>query len=171
MYNSVQDRHESRACENTIYQKAEKEYRAHYKSAFQLSGCWKILKDHKKWCKVEYQKYLKDKYPWFKKSRTSKSTSDSAHISLNLNDEAADSRDEEIEESRQVGRDKTKRMGSTSDARLTSSAAVDPSLLDALFSKFNQCAAPMFSSRKDASYITTHNFHQCKYPSIKLDAL
>nr|GEZ16914.1 hypothetical protein [Tanacetum cinerariifolium] len=53
MYSSVQDRHESGACENTIYQKAEKEHCAHYKSAFQLSECWKVLKDHKKWRKVE----------------------------------------------------------------------------------------------------------------------
>ncbi|GJX69493.1 hypothetical protein Tco_0305220 [Tanacetum coccineum] len=58
------------------------------------------------------------------------STSDSAHIGLNLNDEAADSGDEEIEESRLVGRDKTKRMGSTSVARSASSAATDIGLVD-----------------------------------------
>ncbi|GKF60578.1 hypothetical protein Tco_0177364, partial [Tanacetum coccineum] len=50
------------------------------------------------------------------------------------------------------GRDNTKRMGSTFDARSTSSAVVDPDLLDALLSKFTQCATPMFSSRKEASY-------------------
>ncbi|GKD95641.1 hypothetical protein Tco_1379538 [Tanacetum coccineum] len=96
MYNSVQDRHESGACENTIYQKAEKEYRAYYNSAFQLVECWNVLKDHKKWKKVEYPMYLKAKYPGSKKSRTSESASDSAHNGLNLNDEAADLGDEEI---------------------------------------------------------------------------
>nr|GEX66992.1 reverse transcriptase domain-containing protein [Tanacetum cinerariifolium] len=98
----VQDRHESGACENTIYQKAEKEYRAYYNSAFQLVECWNGLKDHKKWKKVEYPMYLKAKYPGSKKSRTSGSASESAHNGLNLNDEAADLGDKEIEESRPI---------------------------------------------------------------------
>nr|GEW16500.1 protein ALP1-like isoform X1 [Tanacetum cinerariifolium] len=100
MYNSVQDRQESGACKSTIYQKAEKEYHAYYNSAFQLVECWNVLKDHKKWKKVEYPMYLKAKYHGSKKSRTSGSASDSAHNGLNLNDEAADLGDEEIEESR-----------------------------------------------------------------------
>ncbi|GJV11288.1 ALP1-like protein isoform X1 [Tanacetum coccineum] len=118
MYNSVQDGHESGACKNTIYQKAEKEHCAYYKSAFQLVECWNVLKDHKKWKKVEYPKYLKAKYPGSIKLRTSKSASDSTHNGLNLNDEAADSGDEEIEESRPVVRDKTKRMNEVSSEYL-----------------------------------------------------
>nr|GEU80199.1 hypothetical protein [Tanacetum cinerariifolium] len=53
--------------------------------------------------------------------------------------------------SRPVGRDKTKRMGSTSAARSTSSAATDTSLVDMLLNNFTQYAAPIFSSRKEAS--------------------
>ncbi|GKE20382.1 hypothetical protein Tco_1431894 [Tanacetum coccineum] len=68
------------------------------------------LNDHKKWKNVKYPKYL------------SKSTSDSAHIGLNLNGEATDSGDEDVEETRPVGRDKTKRMGSTFAARMRPSA-------------------------------------------------
>ncbi|GJV91223.1 hypothetical protein Tco_1539036 [Tanacetum coccineum] len=45
--------------------------------------------------------------------------------------------DEEVEETRPVGRDNTKRMGSTSVARSTSSsAAADTGLVDTLLSKF-----------------------------------
>ncbi|GKD95640.1 hypothetical protein Tco_1379537 [Tanacetum coccineum] len=43
-------------------------------------------------------------------------------------------------------------MGSTSTARSASSVAADPSLVDTLLSKFTQCAAPLFSSRKEASF-------------------
>ncbi|GKA84400.1 hypothetical protein Tco_0805995 [Tanacetum coccineum] len=51
-----------------------------------------------------------------------------AHIGLNLNDEATDSWDEEVEETCPVGQDKTKRMGSTSAARSASLVAVDTGL-------------------------------------------
>nr|GEX88511.1 hypothetical protein [Tanacetum cinerariifolium] len=127
MNNSVLCRHEVKLVrnENIIYQKGEKSYRAFYKSNFQLVECWNILKGHKKWKKAEYPKYLRGKYRGSKKSRTSESISDLTHIGLNLNDEAADSGDEEIKESRLMGRDKTKRMRSTSAARLASSAAAD----------------------------------------------
>ncbi|GJU61154.1 putative reverse transcriptase domain-containing protein [Tanacetum coccineum] len=75
--------------------------------------CLMKIKDLKKWKKTEYPKYLREKYLGFKKPRTSESTSDSTHIGLDLNDEAPDSGDEKIEESRPMGRDKTKRMGSS----------------------------------------------------------
>ncbi|GJT98233.1 hypothetical protein Tco_1093751 [Tanacetum coccineum] len=89
-------------------------------------------------------------YKWKNRIRP-KSTSDSSHIALNLNDEAADSGDEEIEESRPVGQYKTKRMGSTFDARSASSATTDTSLVHRLLSNFTHCETPLFSSRKDAS--------------------
>nr|GFB92436.1 hypothetical protein [Tanacetum cinerariifolium] len=108
--------------------------------------------DHKKWKKFKYPVYLNAKYPRPKTSRTSESASDSAHNGLNLNDEVADLRDEEIKESRPMGRDKTKRMGSTSAARSASSVEADLSLVDVLLSKFTQCAVPLFSSRKEVSF-------------------
>ncbi|GJS76825.1 hypothetical protein Tco_0726706 [Tanacetum coccineum] len=39
IYNSVKDRHQSGACDNTIYQEAEIEYRTIYCSAFALTKC------------------------------------------------------------------------------------------------------------------------------------
>ncbi|GJX05119.1 hypothetical protein Tco_0191035, partial [Tanacetum coccineum] len=84
-------------------------------------------------------------------SRTSESTSDPSHFCLNLNDKAADSMDEEIDESRPVGQDRTKRMASTFAARSTSSAIVDTGLVDSLFSKFTQCVTLIFSSMNEAS--------------------
>ncbi|GJY54689.1 hypothetical protein Tco_0446353 [Tanacetum coccineum] len=42
-------------------------------------------------------------------------------------------------------------MGSTSVARSTFLAAADTGLVDALLSKFTQCATPLFSSMKEAS--------------------
>ncbi|GKA49125.1 hypothetical protein Tco_0742083, partial [Tanacetum coccineum] len=53
IYNSVRDRHQSGSCDNTVYQEAELEYRIIYSAPFTLTECWKILKDHPKWKKVE----------------------------------------------------------------------------------------------------------------------
>nr|GEV23382.1 hypothetical protein [Tanacetum cinerariifolium] len=59
--------------------------------------CYNILEEHKKWKTVEYPKYLSTNYNGNKNSRTSKNTSngtsESTHIGLDMNDEAADSRD------------------------------------------------------------------------------
>ncbi|GKE57916.1 reverse transcriptase domain-containing protein [Tanacetum coccineum] len=61
----------------------------------------KILKDHPKWKKVEMPKFYKSKQSYSKKSRTSENmsqgNSDSAHISMNQNDEAVDSEDVEAQ--------------------------------------------------------------------------
>ncbi|GJQ96797.1 hypothetical protein Tco_0007936 [Tanacetum coccineum] len=83
---------------------------------------------------------------------TSHGTSDSTRIGLDLNDEATDSGDEEVEDVRSVGRDMAKKMGSFSSSRAASSAASDPSLVDALLSKFIQFATLLFSSRKESSF-------------------
>ncbi|GJU06863.1 glutathione S-transferase T3-like protein [Tanacetum coccineum] len=140
----VQDRHQSGSCENTIYQEAELEYRSIHNAPFALIDCWKILKDHPKWKKVEMPKFYKSKKltfkkPTFKKSRTSKTTSqgnsDSAHIGLNLIDEAADSEDVNVQEVAPMGRDRAKKKASSSGARSETSIAGDPSLIDALLKR------------------------------------
>ncbi|GJX86139.1 glutathione S-transferase T3-like protein [Tanacetum coccineum] len=74
----------------------------------------KILKDHPKWKKFEMPKFYKSKKSSSKKSRTSENTSqgnsDSAHIGVNLNNEAADSEDVEAQEvSAPMGRDRAKK--------------------------------------------------------------
>ncbi|GJX50606.1 disulfide isomerase-like protein 2-3, partial [Tanacetum coccineum] len=78
--------------------------------------------------------------------------SDSAHIGVNLNDEAADSEDVEAQEvPATIGRDRAKKKGSSSGARSETSIAGDPSLVDALFSKFTMAATPFFTQRKESS--------------------
>ncbi|GKB66113.1 glutathione S-transferase T3-like protein [Tanacetum coccineum] len=116
----------------------------------------KILKDHPKWKKVEMPKFYKSKQSSSKKSRTSENTSqgnsDSAHIGVNLNDEAADSEDVEAQEvPAPIGRDRAKKKGSSSGARSETSIAGDPSLVDALLSKFTMAATPFFTQRKESS--------------------
>nr|GEY88650.1 hypothetical protein [Tanacetum cinerariifolium] len=102
IYNSVRDRHQSGSRDNIVYQEAELEYRTIYNAPFTLTECWKILKDHPKWKKVEMTKFYKSKKSSSKKSRTLENTPqgnlDSVHISVNLNDEAADSEDVEAQE-------------------------------------------------------------------------
>nr|GEZ96209.1 hypothetical protein [Tanacetum cinerariifolium] len=69
-----------------------------------LSEPWnpreKIFNDHSKWKYVEMPKFLKSKKTSSKQSRTlettSYGTSDSTHVGLDLNDEAADSEDVEV---------------------------------------------------------------------------
>nr|GEX78135.1 hypothetical protein [Tanacetum cinerariifolium] len=81
------------------------------------------------------------------KETTSHDTSDSAHIGLDLNDEATDSEDEEVHETRPIGQYMAKKMGSSSASGSTSSVL----LVDALLSKFTQFATSLFSSRKESS--------------------
>ncbi|GJY28247.1 glutathione S-transferase T3-like protein [Tanacetum coccineum] len=83
---------------------------------------------------------------------TSQGNSDSAHIGVNLNDEAADSEDVEAQEvPAPMGRDRAKKKGSSSGARSETSIACDPSLVDALLSKFIMVATPFFTQRKESS--------------------
>ncbi|GJS26461.1 ribonuclease H-like domain-containing protein [Tanacetum coccineum] len=127
IYNSVRDRHQSGSCDNTVYQEAELEYRTIYNAPFTLTECWKILKDHPKWKKE-------------------------IRIGVNLNDEAADSEDVEAQEvPAPIGRDRAKKKGSSSGARSETSIAGDPSLVDALLSKFTMAATPFFTQRKESS--------------------
>ncbi|GJR27148.1 hypothetical protein Tco_1103380 [Tanacetum coccineum] len=116
------------------------------KRSYDLVNCkWKnkihpkILKDHSKWKKVEMPKFYKSKKSSSKKSRTSETTSqgnsDSAHIGLNLNDEAANSEDVDVQEVAPMGRDQAKKKASSSGARSETSIAGDPSLVDALLKR------------------------------------
>ncbi|GJS00326.1 hypothetical protein Tco_0316834 [Tanacetum coccineum] len=86
--------------------------------------------------------------PWTIEDETSETTSqgnsDSAHIGLNLNDEAADSEDVYVQEVAPMGRDRAKKKASSSGARLKTSIAGDLSLVDALLSKFTMAATPFF---------------------------
>nr|GEW60989.1 hypothetical protein [Tanacetum cinerariifolium] len=78
-------------------------------------------RDHSKWRKVEMPKFFKTKKTSFKKSRTSETTSqgnsDSAYIGVDLNDEATNSEDVEVQEVRPMYRDRAKKKGSSSGAR------------------------------------------------------
>ncbi|GJY00666.1 hypothetical protein Tco_0358818 [Tanacetum coccineum] len=50
-----------------------------------------------------------------------------------------------------IGRDRAKKKGSSSGARSETSIAGDPSLVDALLSKFTMAATPFFTQRKESS--------------------
>ncbi|GKC62081.1 hypothetical protein Tco_1089679 [Tanacetum coccineum] len=63
---------------------------------------------------------------------TSQGNSDSIHIVLNLNDEAYDLEDVEVQEVAPIGRDRAKKKASSSGARSKTSVAGDPSLVNAL---------------------------------------
>ncbi|GKA26298.1 hypothetical protein Tco_0712407 [Tanacetum coccineum] len=64
---------------------------------------------------------------------------------VNLNDEAADSEDVEAQEvPAPIGRELAKKKGSSSGARSENLIAGDPSLVDALLSKFTMAATPFF---------------------------
>lgn len=159
IYNNVKSRNQSGACETTVYQEAEQEYRAIYNHPFALTECWKILKDHPKWKRVEMPKFFKSRKSSSKKSKTSENTSqgnsDSVHVGVNLNDEAGDSEEVAVQEPpRPMGRDRAKKKAaasSSSVARSEGSLAGDHNLVDALVSKFTMAAAPFFSQRKESS--------------------
>nr|GEY56083.1 hypothetical protein [Tanacetum cinerariifolium] len=106
--------------------------------------------------RLKCQSFINPKKSSSKKSRTSENTSqgnsDSTHIGMNLNDEAADSEDVEAQEvPAPMGRDRAKKKGSSSGARSETSIAGDPSLVDALLSKFIMAATPFFTQRKESS--------------------
>ncbi|GKD62813.1 hypothetical protein Tco_1300322 [Tanacetum coccineum] len=101
-------------------------------------------------------KFFKSKQSSSKKSRISENTSqensDSTHIGVNLNDEAADSEVVEAQEvPAPIGRDRAKKKGSSFGARSETSIAGDPSLVDTLLSKFTMAATPFFTQRKEYS--------------------
>nr|GEZ30096.1 hypothetical protein [Tanacetum cinerariifolium] len=81
----------------------------------------------------------------------SQGNSDSTHIVVDLNDEAADSNDVEVQVVRSLGRDAAKNKRASSGARLKYSVAGDPSHVDALVSKFIMAATLFFSLRNESS--------------------
>nr|GEX82114.1 hypothetical protein [Tanacetum cinerariifolium] len=129
------------------------------------AGFWREVAEHfheemgedkRSYDSVQMPKFYKSKKSSSKKSRTSENTSqgnsDSAHIGVNLNDKAADSDDVEAQEvPAPMGRDRAKKKGSSSGARSETSIAGDPSLVDALLSKFTMAATPFFTQRKESS--------------------
>nr|GEZ50374.1 hypothetical protein [Tanacetum cinerariifolium] len=82
---------------------------------------------------------------WASASQPSKYTKDSTHIGLNLKNEAVDSEDVIAQEVAPMGRDWAKKKASSSGARSETSIAGDPSLVDALLSKFTMAAKPFFA--------------------------
>ncbi|GJV80817.1 hypothetical protein Tco_1516687 [Tanacetum coccineum] len=92
-------------------------------------------------------KYVRRRHPGKKNDKDLNST----HIALNLNDEASDSEDVEVQKIRPIGRDRAKKKGSSSASRSSSSVSVDPNLVDTLLSKFRKVLTPLFSSRKESS--------------------
>ncbi|GJX14057.1 ribonuclease H-like domain-containing protein [Tanacetum coccineum] len=171
IYNSVHDRHQSGSCENTVYQEAELEYRTIYNAPFALTDCWKILKDHPKWKKIEMPKFYKSKKSSSKKSRTSETTSqgnlDSAHIGLDLNDKATDSEDVDVQEVAPMGRDRAKKKASSSGARSKTSIAGDPSLFDALLSVLLLTLGPSAAFGGGGGGISTESLFSSSPPSPK----
>ncbi|GJW24252.1 integrase, catalytic region, zinc finger, CCHC-type containing protein [Tanacetum coccineum] len=107
---TIEERHQSGACDTTIYQEAEIDYHAIFNAAFALTDCWKILKDHPKWKKVA-----------------------------------------------PMGRERAKKKASSSGARSETSVASDPSLVDALLSKFTMAATPFFRRGRNLPLTLTKN--------------
>ncbi|GKA62513.1 hypothetical protein Tco_0762032 [Tanacetum coccineum] len=86
------------------------------------------------------------------KNRIRPKVSQFSHIGVNLNDEAADSEDVEAQDvPAPMGQDRAKKKGSSSGARSETSIAGDPSLVDALLSKFTMAGTPFFTQRKESS--------------------
>nr|GEU88931.1 hypothetical protein [Tanacetum cinerariifolium] len=80
------------------------------------------------------------KKSWTSKT-TSHGTSDSLHIGLDLNNEAVDLEDVEVQEVRHMGRDMSKKKASSSIARSESStAAGEAGLVNALLNKWSHIA-------------------------------
>nr|GEW36295.1 hypothetical protein [Tanacetum cinerariifolium]GEW56579.1 hypothetical protein [Tanacetum cinerariifolium] len=84
--------------------------------------------------KIEMPKFYKSKQIIFQKIKdtktTSQSNSDSAHIGLNLNDEAADSMDVNVQEVKPMGQDRAKKKASSYGARSKTSIAESELELD-----------------------------------------
>nr|GEX35065.1 integrase, catalytic region, zinc finger, CCHC-type, peptidase aspartic, catalytic [Tanacetum cinerariifolium] len=132
--------HQSGACDTTVYQEAEIEYRADSedvevqevapmgrdkakKKASSSSGARSETSGDPSLVDALLSKFTMAATPFFRRGRnpplktTSQGNSDSAHIGLNLNDEAADSKDVEVQEVAPMGRDMAKKKASSSGAR------------------------------------------------------
>ncbi|GJT31487.1 hypothetical protein Tco_0911762 [Tanacetum coccineum] len=112
----------SGSCDLTVYQKACLEYAAEYDHDFLLEPCSQILKDHSAWKQIEMPLFYSKQNPGSKKAKTFETTSGSAQGGLNLN-EKADGSGEEVQEARQLGRDRPKKKASSSSSSKSSSVA------------------------------------------------
>ncbi|GKD72916.1 retrotransposon protein, putative, ty3-gypsy subclass, partial [Tanacetum coccineum] len=96
------------------------EYKMIYKQDFMLEHCFNILKDHQGWIDIGMPNFYNTQRR--KKSKTSDTTSGSASVGIDLNDEV----DEETEELRPMGRDRSKaKKKSSGSSRAGSSSFVD----------------------------------------------
>ncbi|GKE26365.1 hypothetical protein Tco_1441749, partial [Tanacetum coccineum] len=73
IFDNVRQRNESGPCDLTVYQKACVEYAAEYDRDFSLEPCWKILKNHLAWKKVEMPSFYSKQTRVAKKQRLLKS--------------------------------------------------------------------------------------------------
>ncbi|GJS18794.1 40S ribosomal protein S20-2 [Tanacetum coccineum] len=100
------------------------EYKLMYKHDFTLEACWNILKGHQGWLEVEMPSFYQNT-KGRKKSKTSETTSGSASGGFNLNNEADES-EEETQEHRPIGRDRSKaKKKSSASSREGSSSFVE----------------------------------------------
>ncbi|GJV92950.1 retrotransposon protein, putative, ty3-gypsy subclass [Tanacetum coccineum] len=122
--NNVEDNHESGSNDIDVFQKACAEYKIIYSQDFTLENCYNILKDHQGWLEIEMPAFYNNA-KGRKKSKTSETTSGSASGGFNLNNEA-DEAEEETQEVRPPGRDKSKaKKKSVASSRGKSSSIVD----------------------------------------------
>ncbi|GJT85894.1 RNA-directed DNA polymerase, eukaryota, reverse transcriptase zinc-binding domain protein, partial [Tanacetum coccineum] len=84
-----------------------------------VHACWNLLKDHQGWLEVEMPSVYKNK-KGRKKSKTSKTTSGSTSGGFNFNNEA-DEFEEETQEHRPMGRDRSKAKKKASTSSLEGS--------------------------------------------------
>ncbi|GKC42904.1 retrovirus-related pol polyprotein from transposon TNT 1-94 [Tanacetum coccineum] len=95
-----------------------------YRHDFTLKACWNILKDHQGWLEVEMPCFYQNT-KGRKKSKTSETTSGSASGGFSLSNEA-DEFEEETQEQRLMGRDRSKaKKKSSASSREGSSSFVD----------------------------------------------
>ncbi|GJX76092.1 hypothetical protein Tco_0322903 [Tanacetum coccineum] len=123
---NVEANHESGTNDLDVYHKVCAEYKMIYKQDFMLEHCFNILKDHQGWIDIEMPNFYNTQQR--KKSKTSDTTSGSASIGIDLNDEV----DEETEELRPMGRDRSKAKKKSSG----SSPAGSCSFVDLAADKF-----------------------------------
>ncbi|GJV33136.1 retrovirus-related pol polyprotein from transposon TNT 1-94 [Tanacetum coccineum] len=122
--NNIEDNHESGSCDLNVYQKMCALYKLMYRHDFTVEACWNILKDHQGWLEVEIPSFYQNTKGQ-KNSKTSETISGSASGGFNLNNEA-DEFEEETQEHRPMGHDRSKaKKKSSTSSRKGSSSLVD----------------------------------------------
>ncbi|GKA89648.1 hypothetical protein Tco_0811460 [Tanacetum coccineum] len=118
---------------------SSREYKIIYRQDFTLEQCYNILKDHQGWLDIEMPAFYNNA-KGRKKSKTSETTSGSASGGFNLNNEA-DEAEEETQEVRPSGRDKSKaKKKSAASSRGKSSSILKNRELDIREAKRREAA-------------------------------